>query len=138
MPQGICRSEWERVPQDYLQRSLKVSYLFLFSSLPGHAGLIYLSARNSRGTSPSRKQTYKCYLVPTSKSNLRVQIYVGGGATHYEMRTSPHHDKSLVTYYGEGGGLQNWKGDYPVFRGGGGVNSFGPAIFPFCSPPPFP
>ena len=28
---------------------------------------------------------------------------------------------------------------YPVLRGGGrGTTSFGPAIFPFCSPPPFP
>ena len=122
------------MPQDYLQRSLKVSYLFLFSSLPGHAGLIYLSARNSRGTSPSRKQTYKCYLVPTSKSNLRVQIYVGGGAKHYEMRTSPHHDKSLVTYYGEGGGghvkvypYDTKRGGQKVLamlKGGGGTRSF--------------
>ena len=28
------------------------------------------------------------------------------------------------------------RGDAKSLRGGGGANSFGPAIFPFCSPPP--
>ena len=34
---------------------------------------------------------------------------------------------------GGGGGRKKF---YTVLRGGGGAKSFGPAIFPFCSPPP--
>ena len=55
--------------------------------------------------------------------------------------------KGLVTNYGEGGGLHNGsfyvvalgilKGrgrkKFPLFKGG--AKSFGPTIFPFCSPP---
>ena len=30
------------------------------------------------------------------------------------------------------------KGFQPCLEGGGGAKSFGPVIFPFCSPPPLP
>ena len=57
-----------------------------------------------------------------------------GGTNISEVVLTSEHDVLAMPKGGKGGGKFS-----PVFGGGGvAAKSFGPAIFPFCSPPPPP